>query len=214
MWQAVRLGVITALALLATAAAFAQPQAGRDYVAVLPPQPTNDAKHIVVTEFFSYECPHCAAFYPVLAKWVGGLPKDVVFERVAVAFGRAQWQKPAQLFYALNALGKVDSLDAAIFNAIHRENVDFSTDERVIDWVSKRGVDRTEFANAFNAFSIKSFVTRGDQLAKTYRIAGVPTLAVDGKYMVGINDDGVYVDQLAIVDQLIAKARAERPKAQ
>jgi len=140
--------------------------------------------------------------------------KDVVFERVAVVVGHGPWAKPSQLFYTLNALGKVDALDAAIFNAIHRENVDLSTDERVVDWVAKHGVDRTEFTNAFNSFSIKSFVSRGDQLAKTYRIAGVPTLVVDGKYMVEIQDDGVYVGQLTIVDQLIAKARAERAKVQ
>ena len=213
MRMAIWLSAAMALSLTA-AVAGAEPQAGRDYVAVVPPQPTSDAKRIVVTEFFSYACPHCAAFYPPLSKWAAALPKDVLFERVAVVVGHTPWTKPAQLFYTLNALGKADSLDAAIFSAIHRENVGLSTDDQVIDWVAKHGVDRTEFTNAFNSFSIKSFVGRGDQLAKTYRLSGVPTLVVDGKYMVSINDDGVFTDQLGIVDQLIAKARAERAKPQ
>ncbi len=54
--------VMLGLTCLAAGVAFAQPEAGRDYVAVTPAQPTSDPTRIVVTEFFSYACPHCASF--------------------------------------------------------------------------------------------------------------------------------------------------------
>jgi protein dithiol oxidoreductase (disulfide-forming) len=200
-----------ALVLLASGAAVgAEPQLGRDYTAVVPPQMTSDPQRIVVLEFFSYACPHCASFYPALAKWVASLPDDVVFERAAVVVGREPWRKPSQLFYTLQALGKAEELDGAIFNAIHREQADLFTDAGIIDWVAAHGVDRAEFTAAFNSFSIRSFVARGDQLANAHRIPSVPTLIIDGKYMVAIGDDGVFTGQLAMVDQIIAKARAEK----
>ena len=57
---------------------------------------------------------------------------------------------------------------------------------------------------------MRTYVTRGDQLAAAYKVLSVPTIAVDGKYMLPINDNGDFLSQLAIVDQLIEKARAEK----
>ena len=54
------------LTIFAASTGPAQPVEGVDYIAVSPPQPTNDPSRIVVTEFFSYQCPHCFAFFPAL----------------------------------------------------------------------------------------------------------------------------------------------------
>jgi thiol:disulfide interchange protein DsbA len=207
-----RRGLLAIAALLGiSAAAPGQDlQAGRDYVALVPPQPTTDPKRIVVTEFFSYACPHCFSFNPALTSWAGKLPKDVLFERVSVAFGRQPWQTPSQLFYALQAIGKSEELSPAVFRAIHVERVDFSTDKQVIDWVVKQGVDPSQFTQAFQSFSVRSFMARGDQLAQTHHLRGVPTLVVDGKYLLPIDDSREFGPQLAIADQLVEKARAEK----
>ena len=198
------------LALLATAAFGAEPQAGRDYTAVVPPQPTSNPSRIVVTEFFSYECPHCYAFFPALTAWVKKLPDDVVLERSAVSLGHAVWEKPVQLFYALRAMGKVEDLDAAIFRAVHVDHVDLTTESGIIDWVAGQGVDRDAFVSTLRSFSVQSFAKRSDAMSRAYRVPGVPTLVIDGKYLVSIVEDGDYPGQLANVDALIAKARAEK----
>jgi protein dithiol oxidoreductase (disulfide-forming) len=57
---------------------------------------------------------------------------------------------------------------------------------------------------------MRTYVTRGDQLAMAYKVQSVPTLIVDGKYARPIEDNGNFPAQLAIVDRLIEKARAER----
>ncbi len=133
-----------------------------------------------------------------------------MFERVAVVVGNEPWRKPAQLFYALQSLGKVEALDAAVFTAIHRERKELFTDAAIIDWVADHGVDRAQFTAAFSSFGMRSFVARGDQLAAAHRLKSVPTLVIDGKYMLEIRDDGIFTGQLAMGDQLIAKARAEK----
>jgi len=199
------------LASYTLAAAAQDLQPGRDYDVVTPPQPTSDAREIVVTEFFSYACPHCFAFNPSLTIWENKLPKDVRFERVAVVFGKPPpWQKLAQVFYALQAIGKVEQLSPAVFGAVHVERVDWRTDAPIIDWMAAHGVNRDEFAAAFNSFGVRTFVLRGDELAQAHKVRSVPTLVVDGKYARQVSDTGDFPQQLAIVDRLIEKARAEK----
>jgi thiol:disulfide interchange protein DsbA len=202
--------IAVAFLCFATAASGQELEAGRDYTEVVPHQPTTDPKRVVVTEFFSYACPHCFALNPSLTIWANKLPKDVLFERVAVVFGRQPWQKPAQVFYALQSIGKAEEVSPAVFGALHVEHADWQTDAQIIDWASAHGVNREQFAAAFNSFSMRSFVARGDQLASAHKVRAVPTLVVDGKYALPIDDRGDFGPQLAIVDRLIAKARAEQ----
>lgn len=203
--------LVTVLAFAALAASAQDLQPGRDYDVVTPPLETSDAGKIVVTEFFSYGCPHCFAFNPSLTIWVNKLPKDVHFERVAVVFGHGPaWQKLSQLFYALQAIGKAEQLSPSVFGAVHVDHVDWQTDAQIIDWVAAHGVNRDEFVAAFNSFSMRSFVARGDQIAQAHKVRSVPTLVVDGKYAREISDTGDFPQQLAIIDRLIEKARAEK----
>ena len=68
--------------------AAAQSRGGLDVVELNPAVSTGDPARIVVTEFFSYQCPHCNSFEPVLRRWAEQLPDDVDFERVPTALGR------------------------------------------------------------------------------------------------------------------------------
>jgi pimeloyl-ACP methyl ester carboxylesterase len=67
-----------------------------------------------------------------------------------------------------------------VFGAVHVEHVDWQTDAQIIDWMASHGVNRDEFAAAFNSFSMRSFVARGDQVAQAHKARSVPTLVVDG----------------------------------
>jgi thiol:disulfide interchange protein DsbA len=212
--QSRRLRIVPwALALLALEfrpALSVEPVEGRDYERVVPALPRPDPDKIVVMEFFSYACPHCAAFAPALESWEAKLPRDVAVDRVAVAVGRQPWVLPAQIYYALRSLGKAKELDAAVFSAMHAERTDFSTVRQVVDWAAARGVDRAGFEAALGSFSVRSFVTRGDQLARSAQVPGVPTLVVDGRYRVEIETSGDLDGQLAVVDALVEQARADR----
>ncbi len=195
---------------MAPPASAVEPQEGRDYELVVPAMARPDPAKVVVLDFFSYACPHCAVLAPALGEWEKKLPADVMLDRVAVGLGRQLWLLPAQLYYALRSVNKAQELDAAVFAAIHTEHVDFSTVRQVVDWAAGQGVDRAAFEAALGAFSVKSFVARGDQLARTAQVSGVPTLVIDGRYRVEIDTAGDLAGQFAIVDELIAKARADR----
>lgn len=199
-------GTALGAALTAALPAFAQ-TAGKDYTPVLPTQPTEDAGKIEVLEFFSFGCPHCNEFNPLLAAWAAKLPADVVLHKVPVTFGRAAWANLARLHYALEITGDSHRLEGEVFKAIHSDRQNLFEEKSLAEWIAKKGIDQKKFADAFNSFGVMSKVKRADQMAQAYRISGVPALAVEGKYLVGGKDFG---DTLAIADKLIAKARSEK----
>jgi thiol:disulfide interchange protein DsbA len=131
-----RVVLIGSLLLLAAALPLpsgAQIRPDQGYLELNPPQPTSDPDRIVVTEFFSYQCPHCYAFFPALNDWVNQLPGDVVFERVADSIGNASWLPIARAYYTLQSMGRIDDLDAAIFNTIHAEGMRLFDKESIAD---------------------------------------------------------------------------------
>jgi thiol:disulfide interchange protein DsbA len=204
------LGWLAVAAFSATLAGAAEPQAGRDYVAINPPQPTQAQGKIEVLEFFSYGCNHCKALQPVLAAWAARLPADVSLRRVPVSFNRAPWARLARIYYALEVTGNVEKYEGAVFRALHDERANFNTDEAVVAWAASKGIDGKKFAEALASFSVQSMVPRGDQESAAYKIDGVPTLIVDGRWLVVNN--GNYPQMLAVADALIEKARKEKRK--
>lgn len=200
---------VAALGWLAGLAAWAAPVAGRDYTLVEPAQPTSDATKIVVTEFFSYQCPHCYRFAPALASWSKTLPADVKVERVAVSIGHEAWEPAAQAFYALTAMNKVEAVDDALFAAIHAQGAKLFDETSLADWIGRHGVNREEFAKYYRSFSVGVKTRYADEMSRRHRIPGVPTLVINGKYLISISDDGQFGDQLKIADELIESARKE-----
>jgi len=187
----------------------ADAQAGREYTPINPALSSPKEK-IEVVEFFSYGCPHCSDFHPIIGGWAAKLPGDVSFRRIPVSFNRPEWARLAKIFYSLDATGNLAKLDAAVFIALHEERVSFKTDDAVFKWVAAKGADAKKFTDAFNGFSMQSRVQRGDKDASAAGIGGVPSLMVDGRYLVNNKAAASYEDLLRITDLVIDKARKDR----
>ena len=75
----------------------------------------------------------------------------------------------------------------------------------------KKGVDRKKFSDAYNSFAVQSKISRAQQMTRTYGLNGVPTVIVGGKYMTSNTmTNGAFEPVVVIMDELIAKARAEQ----
>src|SRR5580698_7678605 len=107
-----------------------------EYKPLVPAQPSPTDK-IEVIEFFSYGCPHCAEFFPLVETWLKALPKDVTFRRVPVGFNRPQWINLERAYYALAATGDLAKLDGPLFHAIHQEHLPLFDPQSLADWVGK-----------------------------------------------------------------------------
>jgi thiol:disulfide interchange protein DsbA len=193
---------------LASVTANAQLVAGRDYKNVQPPQLTADKSRIEVLEFFSYGCHSCNDFHPFLTPWEAKLPSDVVLVRVPMSLGHKQWEPLVRAYYALQLSGDFKRLDKPLFDAIHKERRDMTTDAAIVKWVSQQGVDGQKFAGLMKSFSVMSKAAEAETMARRYKVNQTPTIVVDGKYMLTTNKS--FAEWTPLMTQLVAKARAEK----
>ena len=182
--------------------------AGHDYKLLDVAQRQENNGKIDVVEFFSWGCPHCYEFYPKLARWLATLPKDTSFKRVPVGLGHPEWEALARAYYALQATGDVDRLDAQIFQDIHKNHVWLYDERSITAWVGKHGVDVAKFSAAYRSFGVNTSTGQAEQKSIDYRIPGVPALGIAGKYEV----DGDQEKMLTTSAQLIAMERAGNKK--
>jgi thiol:disulfide interchange protein DsbA len=172
---------------------------------------TANPNKIEVVEVFSYGCPHCFNFDAPLEAWRAKQLPDVAFRRVPAVF-REEWKILAQAYYTADLLGVVDKVHRPIFEAIHVQGLN-PGDPAVLAKVfqDSAGVDGEQFLKVLNSFGVRSKVQQADALGRMYRLPGVPTLIVEGKYQVnGGKLTGTNIDMLAVVDYLVAKERAAR----
>jgi protein dithiol oxidoreductase (disulfide-forming) len=185
---------------------------GRDYTVLPHPQPTHSGNNIEVIEFFWYGCPHCYQLHPHIKAWLKRMPKDVSFRYVPAIF-RPSWVPGAKIFYALEVLGARDRLHDKVYDAIHVDKIDLNKEDVLFDWVAKQDIDRQKFIDAYNSFSVQNQdVPRSMNMSKSYNLAGVPAMVVDGKYVTSGRMGGTPQDTIRILDELIEKARQERAK--
>lgn len=202
-----RRSFIAMLALLCASAASAEVVQGRDYAVLPTQQPVSTTGKIEVLEFFSYACPHCAAFHPAVTKWSAALPKDAAFIRVPVAFGRRPWGQLVRAYYAFEATNTLDKFDDALFEAIHDQRKALYTEETLAAWVAEQGGNAAAFRQAFNSPEVTKKAQRAEELSREYRVDGVPTLTVNGKYVALGRTQG---DMLRIASELIDRERAAK----
>ncbi len=184
---------------------------GFDYRILPIAQPLESKGKVEVIEFFWYGCPHCYDFEPELISWVKRQPKDVVFRRVPVAF-RDDFMPHSQLFYALEAMGKGDALNEKVMYAMHKENKRLLTEPEIADWVASQGIDRNTFLATYRSFAVVSKARTAKQLADAYRIDGVPTIVMQGKYVTSPSIAGTKAKAIVVMDHLEEKIRKDKYK--
>jgi thiol:disulfide interchange protein DsbA len=202
--------ILVALSLPAMAQT-AAPQEGREYVRLKNAIPVETGNKIEVIEFFSYGCPHCGEFEPLLHEWVKKLPPDVQFRRVPVSF-QPKWVPLAKEYYTLEALGEDSRLSPEVFIAIHSKGVNLSDEKTFFEWAAAHGLDRKKVEDMYNSFSMSGKMNRALQQAKAFNAQSVPLIVIDGKFVVSGDKVGSHAAMLPVMDALIVKARAERPK--
>jgi len=206
--QLVGLGLGTA-ALSAGLPAQAQgaPVEGKQYVRLGTLAPVNaPAGKIEIVEFFWYNCPHCSAFEPTLDAWAKSLPADIAFRRVPVAF-REAYAPQQQTFYALEALGKVDTLHRRVFYAIHNDRQRLEKPDDIAAFMEKNGIPKAQFLEVFNSFSVQTKAKQATRLADAYKIDGVPAMGIHGRFFTSGTLAGSPEKALQVTEYLIKTLR-------
>jgi len=170
----------------------------------LPQLETDSGDKIEVLEFFWYGCPHCYAFEPYIAEWKKTKPANVEFTRIPAVF-RPDWEVEARAYYALSNMGVIEDIHGKIFTAIHKDKKRFNKLELIADFVEKNGVDRKKFVEEYNSFAVDGMVRKAKKKQAEYKIEGVPSIAVAGKYLTSGSMSGSFGNLIKILNYLIAK---------
>lgn len=182
---------------------------GTDYRVLPSIQPTESKGKIEVVEFFWYACPHCYDLEPDLEAWIKRQKKDVVVKRVPIAF-REDFLPHSQIYYALEALGKGDEFTPLVMKSIHVDHKQMLKDDEIYAWAQAQGIDRAAFDKAYKSFSVITKAKAANSMGMAYRVDGVPTIAVQGKYETSPSIAGTKARAIETLDFLVAKARAEK----
>jgi protein dithiol oxidoreductase (disulfide-forming) len=184
------------------------------YTRVVPAQPTDaPAGQVEVLEFFWYACPHCFALDPLVQNWEKTKPAYISFSRVPVLWNEGH-RSLGRLFYTLQTMGKLNQFHADIFKEIQvngdpligPDPNNVAAAERVqVAFVKRLGISDTDFEKQYHGFTVDSSLQRADQLVQRYRVTGVPTFVVNGKYVADVASAGSPERLMQLVSDLAAQ---------
>jgi len=179
---------------------------GKDYLRLGTPLPVPAGK-IEVIDFFWYGCPHCYSFEPALDAWAKKLAPDVAFRRLPVMFREEPFGAHARLYYAVEAMGLLDSVHRKVFAAIHNDKATLSKPADISAFMTKNGVDGAKFVDVMNSFSVQTKVLKSRQIAEAFKLDGVPALGIQGQFLTSGSIAGTPERALAVTDSLIQRSR-------
>jgi thiol:disulfide interchange protein DsbA len=199
----------------AAAVSGTQWQDGVNYNRIVPAQPTNvPAGQVEVLEFFWYACPHCYALEPSVQTWLKSKPAYVTFIRVPVEWNEGH-RSLAHLFYALEAMGKLNDVHTEIFKEIQvngdpligPDPNDAAAAERVqLSFIKKLGLSDAAFEKAYHGdMNVETAMQRADQLALRYHVTSVPMFVVNGKYITDVTMAGGPEKLISMLNDLTAQ---------
>lgn len=195
--------------------AFTLPSAAQEFqedvnfFPLLVEQPVRTGDRIEVLEIFWYGCPHCYALEPYLKKWLKNKPEFVEFVQLPAVLNRS-WAFDARVFYTFVALGLMDQLHEAYFDAIHQDRRRMKNVEQVASWAQEQGIDPQLILDTFNSFGVDSMLANATQMSGRYEADGVPTIIIDGKYRTTVSLAGGHNEIIDLINYLAQRAKSER----
>jgi thiol:disulfide interchange protein DsbA len=177
---------------------------GIDYTLIETPARAEPGDDIEVLELFWYGCPHCYHLEPDIKRWLKTKPEGVTFRRLPAA-AAARWVPHARFYFAAETMGVLDQLHEPLFSALHDDKRPLLTDDQLLDFAAEQGVDRDEFAQIYRSFPVDMKVRKAASLVRGYKIDGVPSIVVNGKYLTSSTQTGGRQKMFEVIDGLIAK---------
>lgn len=176
------------------------------YQEISPAQPTQTDDRIEVVEIFWYGCPHCYDFEPHIERWKDNAPDDVAFRRMPAVLNQS-WIPHARAYYTAIKLGVLEQIHKPLFDALHQERKRIFNEDALRDFFVSRGVDGDEFTRVYNSNEVETKIKQAYFMARNYKLTGVPSMVINGKYMTSASMTGSFDKLLRVIDHLVEKER-------
>jgi thiol:disulfide interchange protein DsbA len=221
------LGLLGAVALVLTFNAHAAAQTwteGRHYSRLTPAQRTTvPAGKVEVLEVFSYGCPACNQFQPLVDKLAKSLPSNAKMAFLPAAFKPEEdWPMFQRAYFAAQTLGIAERTHQAIFDAVWKTGelgiVDASgrglkkqmptIEDAAKCYERLTGVKPAAFLAAANSFGVDVKMRSADAQVIAMQVPGTPCIVVNGKYRVNLDSVRNADELISMVNFLVAKETA------
>jgi thiol:disulfide interchange protein DsbA len=209
----------TALPLLASAQT--QWTEGKNYFSITQALHTSAPPgKVEVTEVFSYGCPHCSQFRPVVKQLKASLPPNVVFTMLPASFNPSEdWPMFQRAYVTAEALGIAERANDGIFDAVWKSGelgvVDLQTNRlrnpqptiqdaaRVYNKLTGIAVDK--FLAVSQSFAVEVKMKADDAFMLHGEVDSTPTIVVNGKYRLTTETAGGADQVVQLVKFLVGK---------
>ncbi len=195
--------VLSVAAVSATAAGYTE---GKDYVVLADQVKPADPSRIEVAEVFSFLCPHCYSFEPLLKTWTKAQPADVAVVQTHASFNH-NWPVYQRGYYTITSLGVKDKVQDAVFNSVYVGKKELLNAQAWADFLALYGVDKQKAISTYNSFGVNSQIKQADNRVRDFKVPSTPALIVDGRYRVTVEN---HQEMLKVTQFLVDKVRAER----
>lgn len=139
----------------------------------------------VVTEFFSFFCPHCYGFEPIIKQLKTTLPDNAKLQKNHVSFMGGPMGNSMSKAYATSVVLNIeDKMMPVLFKRIHDLQKPPRNDEELRQIFLDEGVSAEDFDGAYNSFAVNSMVNRANKAFQDSGLTGVPAVIVNNKYLV------------------------------
>ena len=115
-----------------------------------------------------------------------------------------------RLFYTLEAMGKLGEMHNKVFRSIHVDKQAVDREPSIAAWAERQGLDKVKFQEMYNSMGIQAKARRASQLSSGFKIGGVPSIGVNGKYYTDGDLAGNQTRMLQVTEYLIAESRKAR----
>lgn len=179
-----KVGTIVCLAFTAQLAHSQSFDEGKHYTVIEQQQSLSEQQKNEVVEYFSFSCPGCFTLEPSISALTNQQP-SLNFRRVHMPFGGRK-AKFSQKAFVLMELLKAQKHKDAIFKRLHVKRDLFDSDDEIITFFESLGYEPKLLKQTLESFTADTMTRTMNKEAMKMQIKSVPTVIVNGKYMVNI----------------------------
>lgn len=159
----------------------------------------------VVSEFFSYVCPHCDSFEPLMAKLEERIP-DMQLKKIPVAFLGGDMGPVLQRAHGAAALLKAeDKITPVLFDAMIRAKKKPNNLKDIKALFVANDIAAEKFDSVVNSFVLNGMIGQYDKATQRFDIRSTPTVIVKDKYELDMSEIGSEERFYQVVEYLLAK---------
>jgi len=218
----VLIAVLACASVPPTRAASARWVEGTNYVVLDQAQPTTvPAGKVEVMEVFSYACPFCNKFQPVIHRLESSLPSNAQMVFLPASFNSSEdWPMFQRAYFAAQSLGIAKRTHQALYDAVWKtgqlaiedpsshalKHPLPSLEDAARCYSQLTGVSPQKFLAVARSFGVETEIREADAQVMAMQIPGTPCIVVDGKYRIVMDSLNSPDDVIGLVKFLVAKS--------